>query len=244
MSEETEAPEKRVLRIGPDEVTVTESEVTILAKHEMPEWEVVRTLRSPSIYFEDKRYLLIEKAVAARPYAYRYVLKPWPAGKEFTPNQFYDYSAEAVAERDSSHRSEIAGNLAWALLLPLYPFLGWLWSSFQERLVRLGYIPRSLTGVSIFITFGLFFAQLVMVAVLMNGSARSGHMMIGGAVVAMTGHNFVTLGAGKIPLGAVDGGLLFALIADAAMRYTYYLRDENWTGGFLEWLFRPPGRKK
>ena len=234
---------KRVLRIGPDQVTVTDTEVVIEARHEMPEWEVVRALRAPSIYFEDKKYLLIEKEPAQRPYAFRYVLKPWPAGKESNPNQFFDYNAEAVAERDADHRGELSDNTMQVLLLPLYPFLGLLWSGFQERLIRFGFIPRTLTGVSIFMNFCLFFAQAVMCSIMLNGSARSGKMMIGGIIVAMSGRNFVPLGSFNFPLGVVDGVLLLALVADAAMRYTHYLRESEWTGGFLEWLLRRPARK-
>jgi len=113
----------------------------------------------------------------------------------------------------------------------------------QERLVRCGFIPRSLTGISIFMTFCLFFGQAVMFAIMINGSARSGKMMIGGMITALSGHNFMSLGGMNFPVGAFDGLLLLALVADAAMRYTHYLREDQWTGGFLEWLVPKPSRK-
>lgn len=183
MANHTETPNKRVIRIGPDQVTITDQEVVIEAKAEMPEWEV-RTSRPPAIYFEDKKWLLVAKYPLTGPYAFRYVLHPWPEGKASNPNMFFDYNAEAVAERDASRRGEMSDSMVRVLLLPLYPFLGLLWSGAQERLVRFGFVPRYLTGISIFINFCLFFAQGVMVCVLLNGSARSGKMMIGGLITA------------------------------------------------------------
>ena len=36
---------------------------------------------------------------------------------------------------------------------------------------------------------------------------------------------------------------MLALVADVAMRYTHYLREDQWTGGFLEWLAPKSSRK-
>jgi len=30
--------------------------------------------------------------------------------------------------------------------------------------------------------------------------------------------------------------LLISLVGDVLMRYSHYLRDDQWAGGFLEWL--------
>ena len=40
MPEQPETNKERKIRIGPDQVTVTDNEVVIEARHEMPEWEV------------------------------------------------------------------------------------------------------------------------------------------------------------------------------------------------------------
>ena len=98
MPEQPETNKERKIRIGPDQVTVTDNEVVIEARHEMPEWEV-RILNSPAIYFEDKKYLLVEKGEAQPPYSIRYVLRPWPEGKIANPKLFHTYDAETVAER-------------------------------------------------------------------------------------------------------------------------------------------------
>jgi len=42
------------------------------------------------------------KEPATGPYAFRYVLRPWPEGQASNPKVFFDYNAEAVAERDAS----------------------------------------------------------------------------------------------------------------------------------------------
>jgi len=243
MAEQVENTDVRLIRIGPDQVAVSESKLVIDARHEMPEWEVHRGLRPPSVYFEDQRWLLIDKLPGEKPYAFRYVLKPWPPGKESNPNQFFDYNLEAVKERDAGVRGDLSDTLIWTALLPLYPFLGLLWSRTQERLVRFGYIPRTLTGISIFATFCFIFAQLVMTAVMLNGSARSGQMMIGGIIVALSGHNYLPLGPVHFPLGILDAFFLLAGGADMALRYTHFLRETEWTGGFLEWLFRRSERR-
>lgn len=45
----------------------------------------------------------------------------------------------------------------------------------------------------------------------------------------------------SLPVAILDGLLLLALLGDVMVRYTRYLRDEEWAGGFLEWLV--PGRQ-
>ena len=238
----SETPSQRVIQIGPDQVTVTDRQVVIDAKHEMPEWTIGGARPAP-IYFEEKRYLLVAKDPVKGRYAWRYVLHPWPDGKQSNPNLFFHYDADAVAEREGNRRGDAADSILGTMLLPFYPFLGSLWSGMQERLVRFGFIPRSLTGISIFINFCLFFAQGVLFSIMINGSARSGKMMVGGVITALSGHNFVLLGSFHFPLGVLDAILGLSLAADSAMRYTYYLRENEWTGGFLEWLI-PKGKPK
>src|SRR5579864_2424192 len=81
MSEPLVTPQAaKELEIGPDKVTVTEDLVTIDAKHEMPDWKV-RTFKVIPIYFEDKKYYLAEKRQGEKPYAVRYLLRPWVDGQ-------------------------------------------------------------------------------------------------------------------------------------------------------------------
>ena len=235
MREPSETVKERVIRIGPDRVTVTDNEVAIETKHEMPDWEV-RSFQAPAIYFEEKKYLLVEKGQAQPPYSIRYILRPWPAGKTPNPKLFHTYDQEAVADRDSTRRSAARGEFARAYLLMFYPFLGLLWSGAQKRLVRIGFVPRSITGISIFSVFGLLFVQGVFVALMLQASARSGKMMVGGMIRAMSSQDQIQIGQWGVPLYFLDCLLTLALLTDVTVRYTCYLRDDEWVGGFLEWL--------
>ncbi len=243
MPEQPETKKERKIRIGPDQVTVTDNEVVIEARHEMPEWEV-RTLNAPAIYFEDHKYLLVEKGEAQPPYSIRYVLRPWPEGKIQNAKLFHNYDAEAVAERDSSRRGEVFNEVMWICLLPLYPFLGMLSSGAQQRLVRFGYLPRTITGLSIFMSFVMVLLQGVFVVVTINASMRLGKMMVGGILGAMMGPAPLHIGPVSIPVCILDGLLALAFLADLGIRYTHYLRDDQWTGGFLEWLMPQSLRRK
>ena len=233
----------RCIRIGPDQVTITENEVVIEARHEMPDWEV-RSSKAPAIYFEDRKYLLTEKRPAHPPFAIRYVLQPWPEGKVANDKIFHTYDEEAVAQRDSSRRGDKLDEMVWVLLLPFYPFLGFLWSGAQQRLVRFGYLPRSITGISIFTTFGLMLAQGVFAVVTINASIRSGKIMVGGILRALMSQDHFQIGPVGIPATYIDCLILLALVADLAIRYSNYLREDQWTGGFLEWLVPQSLRRK
>ena len=126
MPEQSEA-QRRVIRIGSDQVTISDNEVVIEAKHETTDWEV-RTYNAPAIYFRDRKYILAERGEAQTPYRVRYILRPWPAGKTPNPKMILTYGEDSVAERDSSRRGEAINDVMWVCLLPLYPFLGLLWS--------------------------------------------------------------------------------------------------------------------
>jgi hypothetical protein len=229
-----------VSRVGPDQVTVTGKEIVIEAKYPMADWEV-RDLNRVPIYFGDKKYFLVEKGKSQPPYAMRYLLHPWPEGESTSAKTFHTYDAEAVAERDAHRRGANVDEGLRMCLLPLYPFLGLLWSGTQQRLTRFGFVPHLISGASIFTTFCLCFAQGVFAIVLLNASIRSGKMMIGGIFRALLADDYLHLGPISIPVMLLDSLFLVALIVDVPMRYSHYLREDEWSGGFLEWL--KPKRK-
>jgi len=225
----------QVIRIGSDRVTITDNEVVIEAKYETEDW-AVRTNNAPAVYFQEKKYILVEKGHAQPPYKIRYVLRPWPPGKIPNPKLFLTYGKNTVASRDSSRRGEILNSIVWICLLPLYPFLGMLWSGAQQRLNRFGYIPRTITGLSIFTSFGMLLVQGVFIVVTINASVRSQKLMVGGIFQAMSSHNALHLGPVSIPFYVFDALLALACLADVCVRYTRYLQEDQWTGGFLQWL--------
>ena len=235
MLEPNQPKNERVIHVGPDQVTVTDNEVVIEMKHEMPDW-TVQTLNAPAIYFEEQKYLLVEKGNARQPYAVCYVLRPWPAGKTANAKVFHTYDAASVAERDAARRGEIINDAIWACLLPFYPFLGLLWSGTQHRLVRFGYLPRTITGISIMVNFCLVMTQGAFIALLLTASARSGKMMIGGVIRAFMDQNYIHFGSASVPVATFDILLGLMLLADVCMRYSHYLREDQWCGGFFEWL--------
>jgi hypothetical protein len=234
------APETRVVQVGPDRVTFKENEVTIEAKNRMEDWKV-RDLNPWPVYLNDKKYNLIQTSKGQKPYEATYVLVPWPADLSTNAKGFYTYDAEAVSERTSIKRSGQLDDIVKAFLIPFYPFLGLFWSGTQRRLSRFGFVPHAITGISIFIVFCMIFAQGVFAIVTINGSIRSGKIMIGGFLRAMSSHDNLQIGSLSIPIGILDCILVVLLLADIAMRYSYYLREHDWSGGILEWIVRRPG---
>jgi len=211
--------------------------VLIEAKHEMTDWEV-RELNPAPIYFEDKKYFLIEKRRSDPPYIVRYLLSAWPADESAGTKLFFTYDAETVAEREANYRLGNRDEVVRLGLLPLYPLLGLLWSGTQQRLTRFGFVPRAITSASIFIVFCLLFAQGVFACVMINTSLRSGKLMVGGIIRAMVAEDHFHIGPVSIPVMLIDCLLLVAFVADVLARYSRYLHEDQWSGGFLEWLFR------
>jgi hypothetical protein len=242
MEHTTEAKPERILQVGPDRVSYVEDKVVIEAKHEMPDWEV-REINPAPVYFEDRKWFLLDKRRSNPPFAVRYLLAPWPADQSAGTKLFYTYDAETVADRDENHKSGNRDEMVRLGLLPFYPFLGLLWSGTQQRLIRFGFIPRAITSASIFVVFSLLFAEGIFACVMINASMRSGKLMIGGLVRAMVPHDSISLGPISIPVMLIDSLFLVAFIADVLARYSRYLHEDQWSGGFLEWLFRRKANK-
>jgi len=228
----------RVVQVGPDRVTVSDSELLIDARNPMPDWQV-RELNPVPIYFEDKKFFLVETRKSQKPFAVRYLLHPWPEGNISNAKLFHSYDAEAVAERDAGRRSGQMDEVTRTCLLPFYPFLGLFWSGVQQRLVRFGFVPHAISGISIFSVFALVFAQGIFATVMINASIRSGKLMIGGLIRAMASQDTVF----GVPIVLLDSLLLVACLADVGVRYTNYLREDQWFGGFLEWMIPKRSRK-
>ncbi len=241
MEETPQTEAERILKIGPDRVTVRKTEVVIEAKRPMADWKVL-DLNPVPIYFENNKYQLIEVRKAEPPLQVRYLLHPWPEGHVSSTKLFHSYDAEAVAEREGGQRSENMDEAIRWCLLPFYPFLGLLWSGVQRRLVRFGFVPHLISGISVFTCFALLFAQGSFIGILLNASARSGKLQVGGILRALASSDYLHIGPLAIPIGVLDGVMLLALLADVLVRYSHYLREDQWAGGFLEWIVRGAGK--
>jgi hypothetical protein len=242
MSESQTQTTPKVVRIGPDRVTIQGSEVVIQAKHRMPDW-TVREINPEPIYFQENKFYLIQTRKGQGGYEVAYVLHPWPRDLSSTAKRFFSYDAEAVAERESGIRGGYLEMVTRALLTPFYPFLGFFWSGAQRWFSRFGFEPHSISGISIFMVFGMIFTQGIFAIVTINGSIKSGKLMIGGFIRAMSGRSDLQFGSFSLPIAWLDCLLMALLFVDLSMRYTYYMREHDWCGGFLEWLVRRPGQK-
>ncbi len=236
------APPKppRVFEVGPDRVTIGESQAIIEARHPLRDWEV-REINYVPVYLQDKKYYLVEKRKAEAPYAVRYLLHPWPEYQATNATGFLSYDTEIVRVRDAHRRANHLDDLGHAFLMPFYPLLGLLWSGLQQRLVRFGFVPHVISGFSIFFTFSLAFGQAVFAMILLNSSLRTGTVMVGGFIRSIASSDHFTLGPVAISAALIDALLLVALVLDTFVRYARYMRDDQWAGGFLEWII--PRRK-
>ncbi len=240
MTEAATANAPRVFEVGPDRVTISQTEAIIEARHPLPDWEV-REINYVPVYLEDKKYYLVEKRKAEEPYALRYLLHPWPEYQATNATGFLAYDAETVSARDARRRASHVDDLGHAFLMPFYPVLGLFWSGVQQRLVRFGFVPHVITGFSIFVIFSLVFGQAVFTMILLNSSLRAGTVMIGGFIRALADSDHFMLGPVAVSAAFVDGVLLAAFILDTFVRYARYMRDDQWAGGFFEWAV--PRRK-
>ena len=229
-----------VFEVGGDRVTIGPGQAIIEARHPLPDWEVREDNYVP-VYLREKKYYLVEKRKAEEPYAVRYLLHPWPEYIATNATGFLSFDTEMVLARDVHRRSDHIDDLGHAFLMPFYPLLGFLWSGMQHRLVRFGFVPHVITGFSIFVAFSLAFGQAVFAMVLLNSSLRTGTVMVGGFIRALANSDQVLLGPVAVSAGLIDGLILVALILDTFVRYARYLRDDQWAGGFLEWVI--PRRK-
>src|SRR5438552_17382089 len=208
MPEPRQSNPRRVIQVGPDQVTVIGEAVFIETQRPMADWQV-RELNPVPIYFEDRKYLLVQKRKGRSPFAAEYLLQAWPAEHISNAIRFHTYDAETVAEREAAWRSGQAAEALRLLLLPLYPLLGLLWSRTQDRLTRFGFVPRRLTRLSISAVMWCIIPASLMAILVSHGSP----------LVPVTAFSFIVAG-----------------LVDTVMRSHAYLRDESWASGFLEWL--------
>ena len=241
---ETIEGQVETIKVGPDRVTITGKQVVIEAKHAMPDWQV-REFSPIPIYFRDQKMFLRQKVAAQKPYAVRYLLEPWPEG---TPqaNLTFSYDAEAVAQRDAGVRGGHVDDAGRAALILFYPLLGLLWSNTKEKLRRFGFEPRSITGVSIFLVFGLVLLDGVYAKMLLFGSMKAHQTMVGGMLRAFAGTDWITLGPIALQVLWFDVILFVLLVLDVLIRYSQHLRDDGTCWGFCEWLtcLLPRGKRQ
>lgn len=166
----------------------------------------------PRIYFQRACYYVGQKSQSSStPVTYRYVLTPWPQNDEAATRKIIldeDYFLQLKADRIRNLRD----NVAFKLLVLLYPFLGFLWSPQKRMLSRIGFEPQAISSISIYVGF--------MVA-LLSGAFQ---------VVFLFGANMFSATLTSIAL---------IFVVDALARYNRLLiaRDQI-PPGFYEWLLK------
>jgi hypothetical protein len=210
-------PDITELAVGPDMVHIGDETVTVFAMREMPDW-TVREFCIVPIHFRGHKFFLKRKLPGPPPYAFRYELVPWHSalGQESTcPIQ---YDEDYVAERDRhSRHSRRQGHLHSALF-GVYPFLGYGWSGFKERVLGpIGFDPASITEASVMLAIGFWLLE--------------------GAFIGAFHMGFLGIVFSSWPLNFLDYLLVVLLPLDCAVRYGQIISGDSVPGGFLEWLF-------
>jgi len=131
-----------------------------------------------------------------------------------------------------------------SFLYLFYPFLGLLWSGRKDKLARFGIVSRTVTGISIMLTFGVIMLEGVFAKMLLMGSMKTGVVAIGGIIRAFYGRDLLELGPISIPVVWLDVILLILLVLDLLIRYSQHLREADSPWGFLEWFKCLAPRKK
>jgi hypothetical protein len=208
----------------------------------MPDWQVREYCRIP-IRFQNQKYYLSKREPGEKPYAVRYRLTPWgDSGITRSGEIFYD--EQSVTERENDLKTGQYESATRAVLLIFYPFLGLLWSKTKDKLVRFGFVPRTITGVSIMLTFCIMLLDGMFVKMLMVRSLRSGQLVIGGLIRAFYGEDSINLGAFAFRVLWLDCILILCLILDVIIRYSQHLGEAESPWGFMEWITYPFKRQK
>ena len=225
-------------KVGADRVAFFGELVIIDAAREMPGWIVREFARKP-IYFRSKKYLLRSKSPSEKPYALRYVLEPWPADFAEPQREFLTYDEETVAHRDAAIRRAQASGAVRHVLLLLYPFLGFLWSSPKDKLARLGFEPRSITSASVLLTFALLLPELVFAGIVLWVSTLKGQPAFAGFLRLLWGSPDIRISGLTLPFWPVEFLVVAAVTADFLMRFSKMItHTDEAPYGFLEWLKR------
>ena len=218
-------PEK--IQIGRDQVTITEGFVTIDSLHEMPDWQV-REFQRLAIFVGDFKFFLRQRIQGHPPFAMRYLLERWPEDAHFDAAPLsYTYDEAYVNERDAEHIRQKHLDKLSGILTCFYPLLGFLWADTKQKLIPAGFVPRTITSISIFTSLCF---------VLLQGTFI--RMQLG----------LFTLLLGKIskievPLLTADYALLALVGLDMILRFDQHLKRVSNPWGFGEWITKPFRRR-
>ena len=204
---------ERSILIGTDQVYLGQTAVAILAVRENEGW-TVREFSRMGISLEGKFYRLLHRTAAEKPFAWRYDLVEWTDPQP--PHHYVQYDEQYVHERNRGQRSDRTLDLINTIVKPFYPFLGFAWSGFKERvLVPCGYNARSITSASLMIETGFFMLESIFVLHLRNGF-----------LMQVLSSEF---------MGFLDIFLFLFMPIDLIIRTNQVMRGDEFPIGFMEW---------
>lgn len=161
--------DQQYVQIGPDLVRIENGVLAIYSKRDMADW-VIREFKRPAIWFKEHKFYLRAKTPADPPFRWKYTLWTWTSDILEIPPYEIHYDEEYVRERELEFRSRLAADSVHWSLMPLHPFLGFLWSGVKDRLVDYGFHPRSTTSQSVMLEFGLMLFWTIYVGYLLHAS--------------------------------------------------------------------------
>lgn len=142
------------VRLGPDLVRIEDGVIVIYSPRNMDGW-VVREFRRPVICFRGYSFHLRSKTRADHPFSWKYTLWAQPDDDHESVPYVIEYNEDYVREREEEWRANNCREWSGRLLLPLYPFAGFLWSGWQAKLENHGWNVRRLTGFAVYFEFSL-----------------------------------------------------------------------------------------
>jgi len=226
---ETGVANHETLMIGKDRLIISGSgeQVMIDAAHEMPNWQVREFLRMP-IYVGEHKFFLRQRIQGHPPYAMRYVLERWPEDAYFdaAPVSFI-YDEQYVKERDAEQAYYDRMDKLAKVLLCLYPLLGFLWAGTKKKLIPAGFVPRTITGISIFTGVCLLLLQGTFL-----------RMNLG--LFTMVFGNIKRIEFGLL---MCDYALFGLMLVDIVLRFDQHLKHSENPWGFGEWITKPFRRR-
>ena len=204
--------------VGGDLVRVSDDKLVVFARREMADWTVREFCRVP-IHFRGHKFYLMRKEPGPAPYAFCYELGMWHSELGMESNRPIHYDEDYVAERDQNFRTSRKHDNLHSALFALYPFLGFCWSGFKERVLGpVGFDPVDITDASVMFAFAYF--------------------MLNAVFVCYFGAGFLAVVFSRMWLLYVDYLMFVVVPIDCAVRFGRIIRGDSVPAGFLEWVFR------
>jgi hypothetical protein len=218
-------------KVGPDQIWFVGHRVVIYAASEMPGWQVRGHQKIP-VFFQGKKYSVVNIADASSPHAKRYELTPWSMGDYGESTCVIHYDEDYVKRRDQAVQADVVEDRVRTFMFFVWPFLGFFWSHTKQAVIeKHGFSPPAVTKVSLALEF---------VGVL----AWSIHWSFTGGLATVFMKPFVgyTFGEWAFSNAIWVLAALLQLWADCVVRYDDLIRDEDYPSGLMEWPVRKTRR--